>query len=218
MTYALIFANGDIADGPMVRRALTILPTPIVIAADAGARIARQFNLHVDIIIGDMDSLSPEELDEFAQAGSELRQYPPQKDFTDLELALRYACHALNVKKIYIVGSTGGRIDQMLANIHMLALPVLDGCAVHIVAGNQEVCILRPGKHTITGDSGDTISLMAVGGDAQSVTTQNLAYPLTGETLPFGSSRGVSNVMQAGSASISIQAGLLLVIHTLGHA
>ncbi len=39
MKHALIFANGDVNDGPMVRRALAAASEPLVLAADGGARV-----------------------------------------------------------------------------------------------------------------------------------------------------------------------------------
>ena len=42
--HALIFANGEFNDGPMVRRALaSATPDAMVIAADGGARLAGYF-------------------------------------------------------------------------------------------------------------------------------------------------------------------------------
>ncbi len=44
------------------------------------------------------------------------------------------------------------------------------------------------------------------------VTTEGLAYPLRGETLEAGSSRGVSNVFVEETARISVERGVLLAI------
>jgi thiamine pyrophosphokinase len=92
LTQALIFANGDIYDGPMARQAIAeAQPGARIIAADGGARMAQHFGLHVDVIIGDMDSLTDDELQSFAAHGAELQRYPQEKNETDLELALQWA-------------------------------------------------------------------------------------------------------------------------------
>lgn len=78
--------------------------------------------------------------------------------------------------------------------------------------------LLRPGAHTLHGSPGDTVSLLPVGGPAHGVRTDDLAFPLRGETLEFGPARGVSNEMRADSAQISLERGWLLVIHTDGKA
>ena len=117
-----------------------------------------------------------------------------------------------------IIGSLGGRLDQMLANIYLLTLPVLENCDVRLVAGRQETCLLIPGTHIVNGMSGDTLSLIPIGGDASGISTEGLVYPLKRETLAFGASRGVSNVMRADAAQITVQTGRLLLVHTLGKA
>jgi thiamine pyrophosphokinase len=217
MTHALIFANGDIYDGPMVRRALSAAPNPLVIAADGGARIARYFGLSVDVVVGDMDSLYPEELHELAAEGVEVQRHPPEKDATDLELALYYAGES-GAEWIRIVGGVGDRLDQVLANVYLLGLPVLSDRDVRLVAGKQETRLLRPGEHDLSGASGDTISLIPLGGAVRGIHTENLHYPLRDETLDFGPARGISNVMDGDSARITIGEGLLLLVHTVGRA
>ena len=57
------------------------------------------------------------------------------------------------------------------------------------------------GTRTITGSAGDVVTLLALGGEAGGVTTNGLLYPLHRETIPFGSARGLSNVMLATAAS-----------------
>jgi len=217
MKQAFVFANGDICDGPMVRRALSSAVNPLVIAADGGARLASYFDLRLNAIVGDMDSLSVEELDAFIAQGVEIRLHPLEKDYTDLELAL-YQARELGADWLRIIGGIGDRIDQTLANIQLLALPALAGCDARLVAGKQEVRLLRPGKHIINGATGDTISLLPFNGNAVGVSTKKLYYTLHNETLYWGSSRGISNVLDQETAQITFREGLLLLIHTLGKA
>ena len=49
----------------------------------------------------------------------------------------------------------------------------------------------------LEGEPGELVTLVAVNGPAEGVTTEGLAYPLRGETLEPGSSRGVSNVFES---------------------
>lgn len=217
MKQALVFANGDIGDGPMVRRALSAAANPLVIAADGGARLAQYFDLRLHVIVGDLDSLSAEELDTFIAQGVEIRLHPLEKDYTDLELAL-YQAREMGADWLRIIGGVGDRIDQTLANIQLLALPALADCDARLVAGKQETRLLRPGKHTISGATGDTISLLPLNGNAVGVSTKKLYYPLNNETLYLGSSRGISNVLDQETAQITFREGLLLLTHTLGKA
>lgn len=64
------------------------------------------------------------------------------------------------------------------------------------------------------GAVGDLVSLLPVGGDAAGVSTNGLRWPLDRETLAIGRSRGLSNVVDAAPASVSLESGVLLVIET----
>ena len=214
---AFVFANGDVSDGVMVRRTLAAWSSPFIVAADGGARVAGYYGYAVDVLIGDMDSITSQELDSHAASGTHIEAYPQEKDFTDLELALNYAAEQ-NYNAIRVIGGIGDRFDQTLANMYLLALPTLETADTRIVAGKQEIRLLRPGKHTINGNPGDTVSLIPVGGDAAGVQTAHLYYPLNNETLAFGPARGVSNVMRGEQASIKLDSGMLLLIHTVGRA
>lgn len=217
MKQMLIFANGDINDGAMVRRALAAATEPTIVAADGGARAALYFGYLPHLVIGDLDSLSAVEIQNLTARGVELRRYPPEKDETDLELALRYAAEQ-RADHVRIVGGIGDRLDQTLANMYLLALPELTGLDVTFVAGKQEIWLLHSGTHTIEGSPGDTLSLIPLGGAVEGVSTDGLYYPLRDETLAFGPARGVSNVMQHDQAQVSLREGVLLVIHTVGRA
>ena len=214
---ALIFANGEPADGTMVRRTLSEAHNPYVIAADGGVRVAKFFDVPVDTVIGDMDSLPDDEHTRLERIGTTFIQYPPQKDFTDLELAFMHAVEQ-GISWIRVIGGLGNRFDQTLANVYLLALPILAGCDVGIVAGGQFIRLLSAGSHHLSGTIGDTLSLIPLGGAVEKIRTEGLQYPLHDETLYFGPARGVSNVFLHPSITLHFATGQLLIIHTDGRA
>jgi thiamine pyrophosphokinase len=214
---ALIFANGDANDGPLVRQVLSAAADAWVIAADGGARQAAFFGFRPQIIIGDLDSLSLAEVTALEAQGIEIRAAPPEKDETDLELALLYAA-GQGAGWIRIIGGLGDRLDQTLGNLYLMALPALHGIDVRLVARNQEAWLLHPGENRIEGAPGDTLSLLPVSGDASGIRTDGLYYPLRYETLSFGPARGMSNLLTGSHARVTLGSGLLLAIHTLGRA
>ena len=108
---ALVFANGDINDGPRVRQALAAAPDALVIAADGGARIAAYFERRVDLIVGDMDSVDDDTLAQLEADGAEIERHPVHKNETDLELALMRAVER-GARWIRIVVGLGGRLEQ----------------------------------------------------------------------------------------------------------
>ncbi|HEX5579393.1 MAG TPA: thiamine diphosphokinase, partial [Candidatus Limnocylindria bacterium] len=70
------------------------------------------------------------------------------------------------------------------------------------------------GSMAIEAERGGLVTLLPVGGDAEGVRTAGLRYPLAGETLSIGRSRGLSNVVDEAPASASLQRGTLLVIES----
>lgn len=188
----------------------------LLIAADGGARVAFALGLSVRVVIGDLDSITADELALLEGAGARVLRYPAEKDETDLELALLYAA-GQGATRIRILGAMGDRLDQTISNLYLLALPALAGRDVRIVAGRQEAYLL-PAGGVIMGAPGDTISLLPLNGPAHGVRTEGLEYPLRGEDLIFGPARGVSNLMNGTTARVTVESGLLLVVHTLGRA
>lgn len=214
--YGLIFANADLNDGPAVRAALNRATPWFVIAADGGLRHALALDLVPDLVIGDMDSADPTLLAQAEQRGAEVKHRPVDKDETDLELALIEAAQR-GCNPIRVIAAVGGRLDQTLGNAYLLALPVLRGCDVRLVSGSQSVWLAYPGEVRITGEPGDTLSLLPIG-VATGIVTDRLKYPLRYETLTFGPARGMSNVMLEQEARVTFESGLLLMIHTIGRA
>lgn len=217
MRQAVVLANGIIEDAATMRERLAALPDAIIVAADGGSKHAAALGLAPDLIIGDLDSLDPVQRTEFEAAGAQITQAPVHKDETDLELALVYAAEQ-DAERIVVLGALGGRLDMTFANILLLTHPALDGLRVELWHERQTAWVIEPPGGPVPGEPGDTLSLIPVGGDALGVTTVNMAYPLRDETLAFGPARGVSNMIEAADAHVTLRSGLLLAIHTEGRA
>lgn len=211
----VIIANGSLNHSP------ALLAGDTIIAADGGGRHCLALGVSPAVVIGDLDSLTDLELQALKELGAQIIQFPPRKDFTDLELALDYARslteqNRIGESEILILGALGERWDQTLANLALpVAFPELD---VRLVDGNQEILYVRGGETVvIQGRRGDTLSLIPLGGEARGVTASKLEYPLADENLSLGSTRGISNVLLEEEAQISLHAGLLVcvVIHQL---
>lgn len=194
-------------------RLLSILArADFIIAADGGANWLASHGFAPDLLVGDMDSVDPLALERLHSLGRRIQRHPIQKDETDAELALAAAAE-LRPQEIIILGALGGRIDHALANLALLAMPQLEGIPTRIWDG-ASLTWLATGTVEIQGAPGDTVSLIPWGGDVCGIVTQGLAYPLRGETLRMGPSRGVSNVLTDACAHVAIGAGKLLIVHT----
>lgn len=215
--YGLIFANGDLEYGLAVQAALSWPATRQIIAVDGGLRHVITLDLTPDLVVGDMDSADESLLEWATQHHAEIKRFPAHKDETDLELALTIAADR-GCNPIRVLGALGGRLDQTLGNVYLLALPALKALDVRLVSGSSTSWLVHPGDTLIEGQPGDTVSLIPMAGSATGIVTEHLEYPLRSETLYFGPARGISNVMLSNQAQVHFDTGLLLVIHTVGRA
>jgi thiamine pyrophosphokinase len=215
---AIILANGVLKDPAVLKARLADHRGGwLVIAADGGSQHAAALGLTIDAVVGDLDSIEPALRESLATTGASISAWPPEKNETDLELALLHAA-AHGAGHIVVLGALGGRLDMTVANILLLTHPQMAGRRIELWDGPQTAWLVHPPGAGITGEPGDTLSLIPLGGDAHSVTTDGLAYALEDETLVFGPARGVSNILTAPQAHVALRSGLLLAVHTPGRA
>jgi thiamine pyrophosphokinase len=191
--------------------AVAVIPAgSAVIAADGGAVPARAFGLGVELVVGDLDSLGAMEVEELERAGVPIRKYPREKDASDLELALAAALE-LGPRRVLVLGSAGGRLDQLVGLALLLGAEPYAGVEIDARLGEATLQLVRR-ERELEGSKGELLSLFALHGAARDVTTEGLAYPLRGETLVPGSTRGLSNRFSATRARITVGSGVLLAV------
>lgn len=187
----------------------------LVVAADGGAGWLDRAGRRPDLLVGDLDSTDPALVERLERAGTSVERHPTDKDASDTELALT-AARSRGATEIVLLGALGGlRVDHELATLLLLADASLAGLPVRIVRGGTTVRPLRDGERlALEAEAGDVVSLLPIGGDATGITTSGLRWPLDGATLHFGRSRGLSNEVVEAPASVSLERGTLLVVHT----
>jgi thiamine pyrophosphokinase len=181
-----------------------------VVAADGGVDAALALGLEVTVAVGDFDSITAEGLERAERAGARVERHPEAKDATDLELALDAAL-ALAPARIVVVGEGGGRLDHLLAGLLLLGHERYASVEVDALLGGARAHLVR-GERALDGTPGEVVSLLPLHGPAVGVTTAGLAFPLRGETLEPGSTRGVSNVFAAAAAHVSLEHGVLAAV------
>jgi thiamine pyrophosphokinase len=204
---ALVFAGGD---PPEAGVSPHLDPAALVIAADSGVEHAQALDRHVDIAVGDFDSVAPEALARAVADGASVQRYPPDKDATDLELALDVAA-TRGATHVTIVGGHGGRLDHTLANLLLLGAARFAALELDAWFGTGHVTVVRR-LARLAGAPGAYVSLLAVDGPADGVSTSGLRYPLHDARLLPGSTLGVSNELVAPVAEISVGSGVVVAV------
>ncbi len=217
---ALLVGNGRVP--PRSRLAAQVFDdVGLIIAADAGASRCLELGLRPDLVVGDLDSADPADIQVLERAGVEIRRMPAEKDESDLELALRAAIER-GARRVIALGALGGpRVEHALAAIWLLALAAGMGVDLSIVDDRSALWVLvggsapgAPSRAEITGTPGDFVSLLPFGGDVEGVSTVGLRYRLHDEPLRVGPSRGLSNELMDRAAMVSCREGRLLIVHT----
>lgn len=208
-TRAVIFANGLLPDLAAAR--MLLRPADVLFAADAGASHILRMGLLPALVVGDLDSMPEEDLQNLKAAGVRMVQHPQDKDLTDLELTINSALEEGH-RSLLIMAALGGRLDMTLSNLSLLTRPDLLDLDVRLDDGVEQVLFVRREAH-ISGQAEDTVSLLPWGGPVEQVTTSGLRWPLSDDRLESYETRTISNEMQAAEVVIRVGSGLLLCIH-----
>ncbi len=202
---ALVIAGGEIHTTPATD------PGDLVIAADSGYDHAMALDIDVDVLVGDLDSISPAGLEHARRRGVSVEEYATDKDDTDLELAMQAAIDRGSTT-IDVHGGEGGRLGHLLgvalSTARLTAAPV----TISWHTGTGIVRAAMP-RHPVAFSSaiGEIVTLVPVG-DAHDVTTKGLRWSLNHATLKLGTSRGVSNEATSEQVSVEVGEGAVLVI------
>jgi len=219
--HILVVADGDVPTREALEDAWPGWADGVagVVAADGGYARAVALGFAPDVLVGDLDSLAPDQVAAAAASGVLVRRSRADKDESDTELALLEAV-ARGADRATVLGAFGGpRLDHALANVWLLGHPAL--AAVDVVLLDAGVRTRRlaapasdggPATLALPGRTGAVVSLLPLGGDADGITTRGLQYPLRDEPLRSGPARGLSNLRVAPDAAVTLRAGRLLVV------
>lgn len=208
MKKAVIVVNGNLSKVPKLKKILH--DNDLLICADGAAEHVYKQDIIPHVIIGDLDSI-PNNIKKFYESKDVLFQtFSREKDFTDTELAIAYAIDH-GSEELVICGLLGDRVDHILANIFYLS-KIAQKVPCAILEGDSNL-YFSYNDISLKGKIGDEVSLIPFQEDCEGIITKGLYYPLTNETLQYGSTRGLSNVFTESTCSINFKKGNLLIIH-----
>jgi thiamine pyrophosphokinase len=168
------------------------------------------------IAFGDFDSVTAEELSEIEKHVRSIKKFKPEKDETDMELALNWALGE-NPEKIRIFGATGGRLDHFFANVQLLLKPALKnvGFNIKIIDKKNHIYIKTPGSYEVKKRCDRKyISFIPMTSVVKGLTLEGFKYPLNNRHIPIGSTLCISNELINDYGTFSFSEGILMVIRS----
>lgn len=197
---------------PLDRAAVAEVPHgAIVLAADGALDHALRAGLTPAGLIGDLDSVSADGL-AWAQHHATISRHDPDKDRTDTELALTMAAD-LHPQRLVLLSGGGDRLDHSIAAIGALGHPSLTGIPeIDGWWGDQRFHVVHgPGRLHLEVETGAVVSLLALHGPVDGVTTAGLRWALTDAELGALVGHGVSNEVVDEHVDVRLRTGVLTV-------
>ncbi|WP_102271502.1 thiamine diphosphokinase [Cytobacillus massiliigabonensis] len=209
-----ILAGGPIELLPNLKRDQT--DEDIWVGVDRGVFTLLSNGIKPAVAFGDFDSVTIEEMTLIEQSVNELNRFMPEKDETDMELALEWAIEQ-KPDLIRVFGATGGRIDHFIANIQLLMKPLqLDHKMQVEIHDKKNIVYLRlPGEYSIKKIPGfKYISFLPITMEVSGITLEGFKYPLVDRRLPLGSTLCISNELLCDCGHFSFSKGILMVVRS----
>jgi thiamine pyrophosphokinase len=183
----------------------------LIVATDGAAKIAKKYDLKLDAIIGDMDSLDSDTKQHYEERQTSILSSADQES-NDLEKALKFLISSGFNDKLVILGLHGKRTDHTLTNLSVLVrfrdqfkeLQSIDAYHIHYLLSEKYPRLELQSKKNIS------VSLIPLP-IATGIVTDGLFFPLTNVEMTFGQREGLSNIISSDTASVQIASGSLLI-------
>ena len=220
----LLVLGGEIRDKDLFRRRLD--EAELILAADSGARHMLALGRMPEQVFGDLDSLTPEEIEQLQRGGCRFETSPREKNDTDSSIILKEAL-SRGYMDIRMWGALGRRPDHSYANLILLQfvhLPVFmeiygnqekNQPDVVIEDGGVRIFLAKRGQW-IEGKPGEYLSFFALTSQVTGFAQKGLKYQPAGDRYVRGYPVGVSNEFVDEKVWINWDKGMLLCMHVDG--
>ncbi|ABK60751.1 MULTISPECIES: thiamine diphosphokinase [Clostridium] len=205
----VIISGGNSPSYTLIKKELR--ESEYLIAADSGANTLFKYDVFPDYIIGDLDSIKTVALNYYKNRKVSILQYPPEKDYTDTEIAVNKAID-LGATEIVLLGCTGSRIDHLFGNIGMLLKCLKLGVSCVIKDDNNTI-FLTETSIKIRGSLGKTFSIIPYSEEISDLTIIGAKYPLNNYKMKIGSAIGISNVFEEEEVKVQFNSGKILIVY-----
>jgi thiamine pyrophosphokinase len=148
----------------------------VVVCCDGAVESLLPFGREPDYIVGDLDSISPELKERFADR----LHHVAEQESNDLTKSINF-CRRKGYGKITIFGATGKREDHTLGNISLLAEYARE-VEVQMLTG-YGVLNVASGSSSFESFAGQQVSIFCLSPQT-CIATAGLKYPISGSPLP----------------------------------
>lgn len=186
----------------------------LFIGVDRGSLLLIEQGICPDLAVGDFDSVSEKELALICSQSKEVLQAQPEKDDTDLELAVKAVFARYPQAQVTIFGAFGGRLDHTLANIFLPSNPEIAPYMQQIRLCNvqNELRYFPQGRHEIKPVAGMNYLAFMPADDGR-LTIEGAKYPLN-ESNYFFKKVYASNEFIDEPVFLECQSGYVIVIYS----
>lgn len=184
-----------------------------VICADRGIEVLYKNGLTPNMLVGDFDSINQEVLAYYKEKGSDIVIYPPEKNYTDSEIAFEKAINEHGTDTICLLGCTGTRIDHVIGNMGLLNRALDKGIKAYIRDNNNYIFLIDKSTK-LKNVFGKYISFQGFREDVSDFNIEGAKYGLTSHNLLFGDPLTVSNEFIDEYMKVSFPKGKVMVIYS----
>lgn len=184
------------------------------IGVDKGVAYLFEHGLVPRTAVGDFDSLPPSEWRKYKEKIPDIKTFPPEKDKTDMELAVLEAM-GKHPEKLRIFGATGGRMDHFLGNVFLICRYLRENTPVEMIDKQNIIEWKPPGRYRLDASPDKPyVSFLPLSPEVKGLSLEGFKYPLKNGHISFGSTLCISNELIGDSGTYSFTEGILLVIRS----
>ena len=206
----VIFLNGEYKYSQEFMDKL-ISENTVCFCADGGANFAFKYGKMPEVIVGDLDSIEKGVLEHYEKKNVLMKKFPKDKDFTDFELILeeisKIEKNRNYLKKIFVVGGLGKRIDMTLSNLFMMEKYK----NLVFLQENEEIFYAEK-SFVLKNKKECEFSIIPISEKVEKLTLKGFKFETDKIDVKRESSRLVSNVIVENEASVEFENGKLIII------
>ena len=183
----------------------------VCFCADGGANFAFKYGKMPEMIVGDLDSIEKGVLEYYEKKNVLMKKFPKDKDFTDFELILeeisKIEKNRNYLKKIFVVGGLGKRIDMTLSNLFIMEKYK----NLVFLQENEEIFYVEK-SFVLKNKKEYEFSIIQISEKVEKLTLKGFKFETDKIDVKRESYRLVSNVILENEASVEFENGKLIII------